>query len=154
MIVYLVQHGQAKDKEADPERPLTPQGREETTRIADLAGRLDLGITEIRHSGKTRAAETAVLFGRAFGLLDEDEKKVLAVTGLNPTDNVEPVAYGLVGETQSVMLVGHLPFMSRLAGFMVHQHVERPPVEFRYSGIVCLARTAAGWRVHWQLNPG
>ena len=152
-FVFLVQHGKAKSKDEDAQRPLTFQGRRETERIAELAARLDLGIEEIRHSGKTRAEETAVIFGRALGLAGL-EKSILAVEGLNPTDNVKPVANGLVGETRAVMLVGHLPFMSRLVGQLVHENIEKSPVEFRNSGIVCLVRAAKGWRVEWQLNPG
>lgn len=152
--VYLVQHGQAKDKEEDAERPLTPEGRRQTARIAELAARLDLGVAEIWHSGKTRAAETAAIFGSALGLMNLEKKSVLAVEGLNPTDNVKPVANGLAGETRSMMLVGHLPFMPRLAGQMINHDAEKSPVEFQHSGIICLVREATGWRVDWQLNPG
>ena len=147
--VYLVQHGQAKDKDEDPQRPLTAQGRLETERIAELAARLDLGVAEIRHSGKTRAEETAVIFARALGLMGE----VTAVDGLGPTDDVAPVARGLSGETGPVMLVGHLPFMPRLTGQLVHENPEKPSAEFRYSGIVCLEQGADGWQAKWQLNP-
>ncbi len=37
MQVYLVQHGLAKSKEEDPERPLTAAGREEVERVARAA---------------------------------------------------------------------------------------------------------------------
>lgn len=149
-VVYLVQHGKAKNKEEDPQRPLTPEGRRETERMAELAARLDLGIQEIRHSGKTRAEETAVIFGRLLGLMGN----VTAVAGLQPTDDVRPVADGLAGSTNPVMLVGHLPFMPRLAGQLVYDDSEKSPVEFRKSGIVCLVRDGESWRVDWQLNPG
>ena len=149
-VVYLVQHGKAKDKEDDPARPLTDQGRRETERIAELAARLDLGIGEIQHSGKTRAEETAVIFGRALGV----RGSVTAVAGLHPTDDVKLVAERLAGTANPVMLVGHLPFMPRLAGQLVYGNAEKLPVEFRKSGIVCLVHEADGWRVDWQLNPG
>lgn len=152
--VYLVQHGKAKSKDEDPQRPLTQQGRRETERVANLAGLLDLGIQEIRHSGKTRAEETAVIFGDALGLTGLAKKSVLAVEGLHPTDDVIPVANGLAGETEPIMLVGHLPFMPRLAGQLINHDTKKSPVEFRNSGIVCLVREAAGWRVDWQLTPG
>lgn len=148
--LYLVQHGQAKSKADDPARPLTDLGRQETERIAELIARLDLGIREIRHSGKTRAEETAVIFGRALDL----SGKVTAVDGINPTDDVEPVAEGLKDEEWPVMLVGHLPFMPRLAGFLVEGDAEEAPVAFRYSGVVCLDHEGDSWRVNWQLNPG
>jgi phosphohistidine phosphatase len=149
-VVYVVQHGEAKSKNEDAKRPLTSQGHRETERIAALAARLDLGIEEIRHSGKTRAEETAIIFGRAFGLMGD----IMAIEGIDPTDNVKPVADSLAGETRAIMLVGHLPFMSRLAGQLVHGDIEKSPVEFRNSGIVCLVCAAEGWRVDWQLNPG
>lgn len=148
--LYLVQHGQAKAKNEDPERPLTSQGRRETQRIADMAARLDLGIQKIWHSDKTRAKETAVIFGETLGLGD----KVTAVDGLHPTDDVQPIAEDLAEEANPVMLVGHLPFMPRLVGQLVRDDPEKSPVEFRYSGIVCLACEDGSWRVDWQLNPG
>ena len=38
MNVYLVQHGEAKPKDVDPSRSLTERGREETERVAAIAG--------------------------------------------------------------------------------------------------------------------
>ena len=148
--LYLVQHGQAKSKSDDPARPLADLGRQETERIAELAARLDLGIREIRHSGKTRAEETAIIFGRALGL----SGKVTAVDGINPADDVEPVAKSLKDEEGPIMLVGHLPFMPRLVGFLVEGDAEEAPVAFRCSGVVCLVPEGGAWRVDWQLNPG
>lgn len=148
--LFLVQHGKAKSKDEDPQRPLNLQGRRETERIAELAAKLDLDIQEIRHSGKTRAEETAVIFGRALGLMGQ----VTAVDGLNPTDDVRPIVDELAGEKMPIMLVGHLPFMLRLVGQLVHRDPEKSPVEFRNSGIVCLVSDTEGWKVGWQLNPG
>lgn len=148
--IYLVQHGQAMSKDEDPQRPLNLEGRSETERIAELAAKLDLDIQEIRHSGKTRAEETAVIFGRALGLMGQ----VTAVDGLNPTDDVKPIVDELAVESEPIMLVGHLPFMPRLVGQLVHRDPEKSPVEFSNSGIVCLVRDTEGWKVNWQLNPG
>jgi phosphohistidine phosphatase len=148
--LFLVQHGRAKAKDEDPERPLTLQGRRETERIAELAAKLDLDIQEIRHSGKTRAEETAAIYGRALGLMGQ----VKAVEGLNPTDDVMPIVDELAGENKPIMLVGHLPFMPRLVGQLVQRDAENSPVDFHNSGVVCLARDAEGWKVNWQLNPG
>ena len=148
--IYLVQHGQAKSKQVDPERSLTEQGRRETERIAEMATRLDLDIQEIRHSGKTRAQETAAIFGRALGLMG----KVTAVDGLNPTDDVTAVAGKLKTSSKPPMLVGHLPFMPNLVGYLVNNDANSSPVDFRNSGIVCLVEDSGEWHVDWQLNPG
>ncbi len=150
MKLYLVQHGQAESKEVDPAQPLSDRGRQATLLIAELAAKLGLDVQEIRHSGKLRAEQTAAIFGRALSLMGN----VAAVSGLNPTDDVQPIADALTREEPNIMLVGHLPFLSRLAGLLINGDPENSPVDFRNSGVVCLERTADGWQVRWRLTPG
>lgn len=148
--LYLIQHGQAKSKEIDPDRSLTDRGRRETELIAEMTADLALTIDEIRHSGKTRAEQTAAIFAQALSL----QNQVIAVSGLGPMDDVKPVAKALAAEEGSVMLVGHLPFMARLAGYLVDGDEDATPVTFHNSGIVCLTPQSDGWAVAWQLIPG
>jgi len=149
MRVYLVQHGEAESMDVDPQRPLTDHGRRVTQRMAEMAAKLDLGVGEIRHSGKTRAQQTAGLFARALSLMGE----VNETPNLGPTDDVKPVAQDIQSQGQSVMLVGHLPFMSHMAGYLVNQNPDDSPVEFHNSGILCLERGQDGWQVLWHLTP-
>ena len=149
MKVYLVQHGEAQRKDVDPTRPLTERGRQEVRRVATFADRLDLKVHQIRHSGKTRAEQTAGILGEALS----PPGGVVAVTGLAPLDDVQPVADGLAREQQPVMLVGHLPFMARLTGLLVAGDPDQPVVEFRQAGLVCLTREEDGWLVAWVLTP-
>jgi phosphohistidine phosphatase len=151
MKAYLVQHGEAQPKDVDPDRPLTERGRREVRRVAALAGRLGLEVNQIRHSGKTRAKETAALLGQALS----PSGGVVAVSGLAPLDDVGPVAEQLASVSQAMMLVGHLPFMERLAGQMLTGDPDCPVVRFRNAGIVCLARDeeGRGWRVAWIITP-
>ena len=51
------------------------------------------------------------------------------------------------------MLVGHLPFLSRLASYLVTGDPERPIFQFQNAGIVCLSRTGEGWAIKWSLSP-
>jgi phosphohistidine phosphatase len=150
MELYLVQHGQAAAKDVDPSRSLTETGRQETRLMAELAAKLDIGVAEIRHSGKTRAEQTAAIFGELL----QPVRGVQAVGGLNPLDDVRPLAQSLRAEMEPLMLVGHLPFMSRLAGLLVNGDPESEAAIFRNSGIVCLLQEDSRWRFQWQLNPG
>jgi phosphohistidine phosphatase len=109
MKVYLVQHGEAKPKSVDPTRPLTERGRREAQHVAAFAERLGLEVRQIRHSGKTRAEQTAAILGEALSPPDG----VAAASGLAPLDDVQSVADALAQEPQPVMLVGHLPFLAR-----------------------------------------
>ena len=149
MNLYLAQHGDSAPESVDPARPLTERGRQETQAVAAVAARLNLGVQQIRHSGKTRAEQTAAIFGTALFPPDG----VVAVSGLAPNDDVRPVAEALERVSQPVMLVGHLPFMARLAGLLLTGDPDRAVVQFRSSGILCLACEADGWLVAWNLTP-
>lgn len=149
MHVYLVQHGEAETKQVDPERPLTDRGRETVRDVAAAASRLGLEVTRIRHSGKTRAAQTAAQLAQALAPAEGIE----AITGLAPNDDVAPVAEALASTTEPLMLVGHLPFLARLAGALLCGDPRREPVRFRNGAVVCLVREAEEWQVAWVLTP-
>jgi phosphohistidine phosphatase len=149
MNLYLVQHAQAKPKEEDPARPLTDAGRAAAQAVAISAARLGLEVDQIRHSSKTRARQTAEALARALS----PAGGVVAVSGLAPRDDVRPVAEALAGEGRPVMLVGHLPFMSRLAALLLAGDPDRGVVQFRQGGIVCLAREEGRWLLALFLTP-
>jgi phosphohistidine phosphatase len=149
MQIYLVQHGAAEPKSVDPARPLAERGREETGQVAAFAARLGLEVDQIRHSGKTRAEQTAAILGQALS----PPGGVLAVSGLAPKDDVRAMAETLARETGPVMLVGHLPFLPRLAGLLLTGDPDRTVVQFLNSGIVCLVRGEEGWAVAWIITP-
>jgi len=149
MNIYLVQHGQANPKTVEPTRSLSEKGRQECEQVAVIAARLGLEVAQIRHSGKARAEQTAVILGKTLS----PPGGVVAVSGLTPLDDVRPVADALVRESQPVMLVGHLPFMAKLVGLLVMGDPDHPVVQFRNGGIVCLIREEDRWLVAWILTP-
>ncbi|MFC1707446.1 phosphohistidine phosphatase SixA [Planctomycetota bacterium] len=149
MNVYLVQHGEAKPKTEDPERPLTDRGREDTTRIGRFVAPLLGGEVAIRHSGKLRAKQTAAILAQNLKVTREPE----AATGLAPNDDPAAARSMLEQMDEPVVLVGHLPHLSRLASLVLSGDASREPVSFRPGGMVCLAREDTTWRLLWALTP-
>ena len=149
MRVYLVQHAEAMSEEQDPERPLTDLGRQQAKATATVAARMNVEVEQIRHSGKTRAMETAEIMGEAL----EPKEGVVAASGLGPVDDVEPVAEELDAASQPVMLVGHLPFMERIAGYLLTGDADEPVIDFTNAGIVCLAKKDDRWQATWIVVP-
>jgi phosphohistidine phosphatase len=149
MTVYLVQHGQAELKSVDPSRSLTERGRREVEQVATFAAWLGLDVVQIQHSGKARAEQTAMILEEALS----PPGGSVAVSGLAPMDEVRPVAEALMDASEPVMLVGHLPFLSRLAGMLVTRDPDHSLVQFRNAGIVCLVREGGRWLVSWVLTP-
>lgn len=150
MDLYLVQHGESKPETEDPERPLTDQGIETVRRMASWASQVDLRVDQIRHSGKKRAEQTATLLGELLA----PTNGVVSIEGLKPNDDVRPVAEALQTEQEPVMLVGHLPFLSRLTSLLVTGNPDEGIVCFQQAGIVCLGRHEGKWSIHWVMPPG
>ncbi len=157
MELYLVRHGEPMSETENPERPLSRRGREEVGRVSAAAARIGLRPGEIRHSGKRRAAETAEILAAALGR----GGRTVALGGMGPNDDVWPIAEALRAAAAPTMLVGHLPFLSRLASLLVIGDPDRPFVRFCMGGIVCLVReettstvgAPGGWSVGWMLTP-
>ena len=149
MELFLVQHAESKPEEEDPERSLTETGAEAARRMAEWAARVGVGIAQIRHSGKTRAAQTASILGEQLA----PKAGVKAVPGINPLDDPAPLAEQLLSQEEPLMLVGHLPFLSRLTGSLLANDPERQVVRFENAGIVCLQRTEGQWSLSWVMLP-
>jgi phosphohistidine phosphatase len=149
MRVYLVQHGVARPKEEDPDRPLTDDGRREVEQVSQAAGSLGIEVSTIFHSGKARAQQTAEIFANH---LNPDEGCV-AVSGIGPTDDPETARLLVAQSKQPVMLVGHLPHLGRLASLLITGDPARAVLAFHNAGLVCLASTEGRWTVDWVLTP-
>lgn len=148
MELYLVQHGEAKSKDEDPERPLTERGFESARKMAAHASRLGVGVAEIRHSGKLRAMQTAEVFAEALGA------PLSASEGLSPMDEVASLVEELNGRADNLMIVGHLPHLARLASKLLSGAEEPHLIAFQNSGIVRLDRGPdERFRARWVLPP-
>jgi len=150
MRVYLVQHGDAVAKEVDPERPLSDRGRDDVQRVTGLLSSAGLGVARIAHSGKLRAEQTANLLALTLGGGKATETR----DGLGPNDPSAPVADALAAEPQDVMLVGHLPFMARLATRLVTGAEDPAMVAFTPGSVVCLEQADDGrFAIAWMVRP-
>ena len=150
MALFLVQHGESLPKEEDPNQGLSRQGIKETEAMAAIAAEQNIQVSRIVHSGKKRALQTAEIFMKAL----EPEDGIMKGHGLAPLDDVTAFAATLDGE-ENVMIVGHLPFMERLASYLVAGMVEKRIIRFQNSGIICLASddAAESWFISWALFP-
>jgi phosphohistidine phosphatase len=150
MFLYLVQHGEAKREDEDPARGLTEKGNADVRKSALFLQSKHLSLSRVLHSNKTRAIQTARIFGDYL-------KPIAGVSessGLAPMDDPEIWAGRIAGMQEDTMLVGHLPFMARLAGLLLCNEKEKPLIDFRMGGVVCLARSEEGrWTVEWMIVP-
>ncbi len=150
MELYLVQHGTAKSEAEDSSRPLTDQGRSDVERLAEFLASLRLDLERVEHSGKLRARQTAEILAARL----RPAQGTKEVTSLAPNADVESTRAQLQQESRNILLVGHLPHLSRLVSRLLSLDSERAVVRFQMDGVVRLDRDEAGaWIVRWALSP-
>lgn len=150
MKLYLARHGHATTKEESADRPLSDAGRKDVSRVADILGQMGVSVDRVIHSGKPRAQQTAEILARSVlpgSALDISPD-------LNPHDPVEPWVERLSMPGEDIMLVGHLPFMGKLASRLVTGSEEPIVVRFDAGSVVCLEGSDDGkWTVVATANP-
>ena len=159
MDVYLVRHGQAVDATVDPARPLSRQGQHEVQAVAAHLARLKRAaiahpISEIEHSGKTRAEQTARILGHALA----GNASITVSSALAPNDDPRIVAERLNegrSEDRAIMLVGHLPHLERLIGLLLYGDSNAAPVRLTTTAVAALSwHRRDGWALDWLLADG
>jgi phosphohistidine phosphatase len=148
--VYLVRHGEAAVTSESSERSLTQRGREETERIAGFVGGSGIKVHAIEHSTKLRARQTAEILGARV----ESDLGVIESEGLEPNGDVAPWMSDIEKRTDDTMIVGHLPFMSKLASALLSGREDIEIVRFTPSSLLCVERDKEGsWHVSFHIHP-
>ncbi len=151
MKLYLVQHAEAVPAEDNPDRPLSDKGRSDVRRVASFLAR-SVHVGRIVHSPKMRARDTAVLLAQVLGPGGVVEE---AASGLAPNDATDALAGAIAGWSEDAMVVGHLPFMDRLASRLVAGSEEANVAAFQPGTVACLERAddGGGWALAWMVRP-
>ena len=148
MKLYVVRHAEAEHGDVDAERQLTERGRADARRLAEALRGLDLRVREIWHSGYPRAAQTSEPIAQVI-----PGAVVQAHEGLRPFDRTRPIAKQIKQYSGDLMIVGHEPFLGKLAARLVTGRASREIVKLDKPSIVCLDDGGRGeWRVRWMLS--
>ncbi len=150
MHLYLVRHGRAKSKQVDSAQNLSEEGQREAAKMAGFIKARGLHVGAVWHSGKARAAQTAEVLVSAVktdgGLVQHD--------GLAPNDPIEPVRIKIEQHNTDLMIVGHLPFLSKLTCKLLSDDETRGIISFPTGGVVCLEHIAeVDWKLAWMITP-
>jgi phosphohistidine phosphatase len=151
MYLHLVQHAEARPKEADPERHLSGKGTKAAQRMASyLVSHTDISLHRILHSPKARAAETAHIF----------YDKLKPAGGIEEAKELSPIStpWGWVERLtqleEDIMIVGHLPHLQRLSSILLCQDEHQKIIEFEKGCVICLFRDESSiWVIRWMLIP-
>jgi len=149
MRVYLVRHGEALPPQESPERELSREGVVEVAKVAEFLKFKIPGVTQVWHSPKERAKQTAeALHEMAFpkALLKKKD-------GLLPNDPVGPILTELEATQEDTVLVGHLPFVGSLASAMLMGDESQELIVFHTATVVALECFEGSWYLLWAVSP-
>ena len=151
MKLYLVQHAEAKQKEEDPERSLSEKGWADIRKVAAfIAAHTRIKVSSIFHSGKTRTRQTAEVLAEYLNPVNS----VGHAEGLQPLDDPSTWVGRLAEAKEDVLLVGHLPHLSKLSAHLLCHDQDKKVIDFEMAGVVCLGKDESGtWSIHWMVIP-
>lgn len=145
MNVYLIRHGDAVSAAENAERPLSSLGRQQATHAVQAIIEHGALVPRVYHSGILRARQTAEIIARALNPVPILESHA----GLLPEDDPAIVAAELDSLDDSIALVGHLPYLRRLAGLLIYGDPERAAVDFLPATVLCCSRSGERWKINW-----
>ena len=123
MKLYILRHGIAVEPGTpgyakDADRPLTPEGERKLRQIAEAMEALELSFDLILASPYLRARQTAEIIAEAL----KARKKLELSDSLTPGGSVKKLVEllnRLQPSPESVLLVGHEPYLSGLISLLV-----------------------------------
>lgn len=152
--LHIVRHAHASSAETDHDRPVSPKGDRQLSRLCQaLHGKSLIAPSEIWHSDLKRAIETAQRLAEGLELT----APLKTVDGLRPYDD-PAVAAGIIDSaTADLMIVGHEPNLSSLAAQLITGMQTLECVVFQKASILCLRRLKVGsqatpWQIEWHMH--
>lgn len=149
MRLYLVQHADAVSKDTHPLRPLSEQGLKDVSKMAAFLHGAEVTVGQVVHSGKLRAEETAGALAQTVWLGKIPE----ALDGIEPNDPTDHLFNAALTAGGDLMVVGHMPFMGRMAARCLTGSEDGASVSFEPGSVLCLERASEGWALDWFVKP-
>ncbi len=150
MKLYLVQHAEAKKEEEDLARPLSEKGWKDIDKILNFLKGKGIEVSKIYHSGKLRAKQTAEKLGEVINSSDG----IIETDGLSPLDDPEIWVGRLEEEENDIVIIGHLPHLSKLSSLLLIGDASREVIRFKMGGVICMKKNQESkWSIQWMVTP-
>lgn len=140
MELYFMQHGQAVSEQEDPAKPLSREGVAQIQASAQAIHRLGLAFDVIVCSPKRRSHQSAALVAEAVRYPYSDILESKAILPKAEPEELLQKLSQMIGD--KVLVVGHLPNLSRLVSYLLGS--ENELVRFENGGLVCIDKVVEG----------
>jgi phosphohistidine phosphatase len=149
MKVYLVHHVDALSAEQDPQRHISPKGKEQADRLGTRLRALGVAPARILHSDKQWTIDTAE---RIAAKLGADDRVAQAAYPINTGDPIAPFMDEIAAANGDIMMCGHVDYLLRSASMLVCGDEKRKVVEFKPGNgtTVCLEGAGKDWVITYM----
>ena len=146
MKVYLVHHVDALSAEQDPQRHISPKGREQADRLGARLAALGASPVRILHSDKQWTIDTAQRIAAKLGL---EDRTAQAAYPINTGDPVQPFIDEIESVKGDIMMCGHVDYLLRAASKLVCGDEKCKVVEFKPGNgtIACIEGEGNDWAI-------
>jgi len=144
MKVYLVHHVDALSAEQDPQRHISPKGRDQADRLGTRLRALGVAPVRVLHSDKQWTIDTAERIAAKLGVADRTAK---AAYPINTGDPVAPFMAEIASAKGDIMMCGHIDYLLRSASKLLCGDETRKVVEFKPGNgtAVCFEGEGSNW---------
>lgn len=149
MTLYLVQHGNQNPPEVDPEKGLSEKGKTDVQNLAAFLQKAGVSVPDIYHSPKTRAVQSAEILAEVLS----PSNGMTEMENITPMDPIDPMVDEVSVRDDDLMVVGHLPYLGKLASALLSNNEDADIVAFQQGGCVALENENGKWRVKWMMVP-
>jgi phosphohistidine phosphatase len=150
MKVYLVHHTDALSAAQDPQRHISPMGRDQADRLGTRLRALGVAPVRILHSDKQWTIDTAERIAAKLGAEDKTAKTAYPI---NTGDPLAPfmaeIAAADDGNEGDIMMCGHVDYLLRAASRLVCGDETCKVFEFKpgNGAAVCLEGKGGNWAI-------
>ena len=146
MKVYLVHHADALPAEKDPQRHISPKGRDQADRLGTRLRALGVAPVRILHSDKQWTIDTAV---RIAAKLGAENKTAQAAYPINTGDPIAPFMAEIAATGGDIMMCGHVDYLLRAASQLVCGDESKKVFEFKPGNgtAVCIEGEGKNWAI-------
>lgn len=148
MKLYLVRHGDSEPAGSDDERPLSQKGLADIKQLAQRISPFHLHVSRMVQSQKRRAQQTAQILASSMTV-----DSIETTPELDPSASLDFILKDLLLSEEDVLLVGHMPFMGKLASRLLANNEEKNIVYFKTGTMLCLEKIGDEWMIRWMLPP-
>jgi len=148
MKLYLVRHATANPEDKDPDKNLSEEGKIEASKVAEFLKGPGIEVTEIIHSKKPRAVQTADALAEVV-----KPTKMQSVDYVNPMDPIDELKYSLEGRDTDLMVVSHMPFLGKIASALITGDESLAIADFEAAAVLALSNENDYWQLQWMITP-